>query len=479
MRPVHAIACAALAACGATPDPADPGANTARPAVSGVRVGACAPVRYRELARDREPAPPPGPRITLAVDVPNRLRRTFRRALTREIKALEPELLRCFRPDELVRPARMRVSIYQTAAGRVTRIHTYASRHRRASRCVRDRLTTELKQLPPAGSSYGRATLSFAMSKTRPPDTPDRIELVEGRDRVETSLALAAAVGGKRDELAACVRESAPPSPGRIAATLLVEKGLVTTTEVNAPDDDLAACAASALTEIDLGDPQVGGTFECAAGYGTDRPARARFGIEIIQGAVIVGAGEPIKGALIREQRPPAGLLYKQLSERRFAADGGRFCAVRIAPNTSAALIVRATEAAAAADVAIASFEVERGGRWVAIAELADSPPPRLSKVAAQAAGPVVIAGPGSLWVGVGRGHHERELDAGALGELGAHLASLRDVSGVGHRTDVMLGLDGRLDGAAVAAVIGRIAAAGFDQIEIASAETARARLAQ
>lgn len=481
MRVARAMACVwVLAGCGATPEPSDT-ADPKPASMTDIRLGACAPVRYRELQRDAKPPEPPKPRVIARIDLPSYQRQTFRQALKRQLEDLEPVLSRCFKPADFSGSrsrTRVSVAIYQSPSGRVTRVSAYSSGNRLASRCIEQRLRAEIRQLPPAGRTTGRAYMTFSMSRPTTPRQPDRIQLVDGRDRVAASLKLAGAVAAKSEQLTRCVRAAALPRPGRLAATLLIEKGVVTTTDVAAPDE-LAACSASALTEIDLGDIEIGGTFECAAGYGLDRPARPRFAVEVGAGAITVASGEPIDAALIREQRPPAGDLYKQLSERRFAGDGGRYSALRLADDARGSLIVRAAEAESAADIAIASIEVRRGDDWTPVAELSHMPVPRLSRVAAQSAGPVVIATTGALWSGIGRGHHDRELEAGDLAGLDKHLADLRAVPGISHRADAIIGVGPEITGAALAAVVEHVARSGFDQIELVDAETARARLAQ
>jgi hypothetical protein len=316
------------------------------------------------------------------------------------------------------------------------------------------------------------------MSQPTRPEPPDRIQLVDRRDRVEVSLALARAVATRRDSIERCVRKSGLERPGRIAATLLLEKGVVTTSDVSAPDD-LASCTAIALTDLDLGDVEIGGTFECAAGYGIDAPARPRFDAEVSREGVAIAGNDRIDAALVEVQRPPAGELYGQLSKHRFSGDGGRYSALRIGDGASGVLIVRAVEAIAAADIEVATIEARRDDRWVAIAALDRIPQPRLSRVAGQAAAPVVILENGSLWTGVGRGHHELEIEVGQLAALDRQLAAFHALPGLEHRDDVTIGIGAEVNGAEVNAIIERVARSGFDQIELVSAETARARLAR
>lgn len=444
-----------------------------------VRLGPCAPIRYRELSRDPKGPPPPEPQIRVAIRVDSGAV-SYRRALTRRLQRLEPALARCFKPSDFQgnwSAARTALSIYQNSAGRVTSIHVYTPGNSTANQCLQGKLRAELKQLP-AATTTGRAHLTFSMNRSAPLKPPDRIQLVDGRDRVKASLALAAAVAARSDALTRCVRGARLDSPGRIAATLLIEKGVVTTTDVIAPDE-LAACAASTLTDIEIGDPDVGGTFECAAGYGVDGPATPRFVVAIHRDAAIVAANDPIAASLIREQRPPTGALYRQLSERRFAVDGGRYAALRIDRDSTGELIVRTAEAASAADVEIAAVELERDDRWVAITRLADMPPPRLSRVAAQAAGPTVIASLEGVWVGLGDGHQDQRLGVDQIDRLASKLGKLRSVAGVAHRTDVVLGVGAGVSGATIGRVLEAITRAGFDQLELVSAETARARLAR
>lgn len=470
------------------PDPAPP-SEPPRP-LDALRLGGCAPVRYRPVPEEQlEAEPPPRARYQLGFRprwisrLPNGPAISSR--LRREVGRLENTLIGCLRGRgvEPGRPINVRMSL--DSRGSVTYARAAGSRDHAADRCLGSALRSRVRDLPAPGR---RVLLTFDLQLSERPTSrstrPPRVSLVSASDRVAASLAVTAALAASLPDLRRCLSADATGEPAAVTTHLAIEAGAVADAEVAAPSKKLGECLEDRLRRVATDDIELGGPFECGLAVGRSRADDPEVVLEVGDAAARVsGPGRPPRRFAWSELEapPPASPLYRELLEHRFAGvhaeAGPRPATLALGGGARGSQIARAVRALAAADFRVAAIDGGRERRR--LLAMPAMPIPQLSGNAGRAARPTIIVEPDGLWIGLAADLASAELPAGEPKRLAEALRRLRRHPGTEHRRDLVVGVAAGVGGTAIAETIEAAREGGFDQVRLLTAEVARARLAR
>lgn len=466
------------------------------PIADAIRFGGCAPVRYRaiepgEIRSDRRVSRSPPPPVSFKVRpsfTPKAAHKAIASKIALQLTSAKKSILKCIE-DEIddSRGKFLRLSVTVHAHG--ARISYLRGIKDQASlACAKKAMLAKIRAR--TGARTSSAFLNFNIQvgsrpKSEPtPPGPIRkrgtVEILSNEDRADEALALTAQVFESKPALSQCLAELKQAGTGTAVATLVVSDDEVSTAAVDTSSatSDIGDCWASALSGMKTPGVQ-GGTFHCALAFGAATPVPVRLQLAV-DGAGLVGEGDA-RITIDPAEKPPSSDLYKRLLQLRFAdrRPSPAPALLRLAPDVRGEHIVAIAVAARAADIEIVSIDISETTTGTSTRSISGTPTPQLGRFASRAATTIAIVDQGEVWLGLAREIESATIAIGEHSAIAEHIGRLAKVPGIFGRRDALIGIANDATAASLQPVVKALRAAGFDQLEITSAESARARLAR